>query len=140
MAVGRPVAVAAGVTAEPSILTTIPSCRDCTLETESSLGSNEAVKESVAGGLGIGVISRHALHGMDKEHGVRVVEVEGFPLPSAWHMVHRANLASAATRQPFKIGEREARRRQITAERMAQTLPGGADAHTVMASALGQSA
>jgi DNA-binding transcriptional LysR family regulator len=55
------------------------------------LGSNEAVKESVAGGLGIGVISRHALHGMDKEHGVRVVEVEGFPLPSAWHMVHRAN-------------------------------------------------
>ena len=55
------------------------------------LGSNEAVKESVAGGLGIGVISRHALHGMDKEHGVRVIDVEGFPLPSAWHMVHRAS-------------------------------------------------
>ena len=55
------------------------------------LGSNEAVKESVAGGLGIGVISQHALHGMDKEHGVRVVHVEGFPLPSAWHMVHHAN-------------------------------------------------
>ncbi len=55
------------------------------------LGSNEAVKESVAGGLGIGVISRHALHGMDKEHGVRVVEVDGFPLPSAWHMVHHAS-------------------------------------------------
>jgi DNA-binding transcriptional LysR family regulator len=55
------------------------------------LGSNEAVKESVAGGLGIGVISRHALHGMDKEHGVRVVDVVGFPLPSAWHMVNPAN-------------------------------------------------
>ncbi len=55
------------------------------------LGSNEAVKESVAGGLGIGVISRHALHGMDKEHGVRVIDVDGFPLPSAWHMVHRAS-------------------------------------------------
>jgi DNA-binding transcriptional LysR family regulator len=54
-------------------------------------GSNEAVKESVAGGLGLGVISRHALHGMDKENGVRVIDVEGFPLPSAWHMVHRAN-------------------------------------------------
>ncbi len=52
------------------------------------LGSNEAVKESVAGGLGIGVISRHALHGMDKEHGVRVIDVVGFPLPSAWHMVN----------------------------------------------------
>jgi DNA-binding transcriptional LysR family regulator len=55
------------------------------------LGSNEAVKESVAGGLGLGVVSRHALHGHDREHGVRVVEVEGFPLPSAWHMVHHTH-------------------------------------------------
>ncbi len=55
------------------------------------LGSNEAIKESVAGGLGLGVVSQHALHGMDKEHGVRIVDVDGFPLPSAWHMVHHAN-------------------------------------------------
>ena len=55
------------------------------------LGSNEAVKESVAAGLGIGVISRHALHGHDRENGVRVLDVEGFPLPSAWHMVHHAS-------------------------------------------------
>ncbi len=55
------------------------------------LGSNEAVKESVAGGLGVGVLSRHALHGLDKENGVRVVDVEGFPLPSAWHMVHHVH-------------------------------------------------
>lgn len=55
------------------------------------LGSNEAIKESVAAGLGLGVISKHALHGMDKENGVRVVDVDGFPLPSAWHMVHHVN-------------------------------------------------
>jgi len=54
------------------------------------LGSNEALKESVAGGLGIGVVSRHALHGLQKEHGVGVVDVTGFPLPSAWHIVHPA--------------------------------------------------
>jgi len=52
------------------------------------LGSNEAIKESVAGGLGIGVVSRHALHGLKKEHGVSVIELDGFPLPSAWHIVH----------------------------------------------------
>lgn len=52
------------------------------------LGGNEAVKESVAAGLGLGVISRHALHGHDKENGVRVIDVDGFPLSSAWHMVH----------------------------------------------------
>jgi len=55
------------------------------------LGSNEAVKESVAGGLGIGVVSRHALHGLKKEHGVSVIEIDGFPLPSAWHIVHPAS-------------------------------------------------
>lgn len=55
------------------------------------LGSNEAVKESVAGGLGIGVVSRHALHGHQKEHGVSVIDVQGFPLRSAWHIVHPAS-------------------------------------------------
>ena len=66
------------------------------------LGSNEAVKESVAGGLGIGVVSRHALHGHDKEHGVRVIDVEGFPLPSAWHMVHHASQKLSPVAQAFK--------------------------------------
>lgn len=52
------------------------------------LGSNEAVKESVAGGLGLGVISRHALQ---SQSGVCILDVEGFPIPSAWHMVHHKN-------------------------------------------------
>ena len=52
------------------------------------LGSNEAIKESVAGGLGISVISSHALHGNAKEHGVSVINVEGFPVQSHWHVVH----------------------------------------------------
>jgi LysR family transcriptional regulator, low CO2-responsive transcriptional regulator len=55
-----------------------------------ALGSNEAVKESVAGGLGIGVISQYALHGYQKEHGVRVIQVDDFPLKSSWHLVHLA--------------------------------------------------
>ena len=55
------------------------------------LGSNEAIKESVAGGLGLGVVSKHALHGLDQENGVRIIDVEVFPLPSAWHMVHQAS-------------------------------------------------
>jgi DNA-binding transcriptional LysR family regulator len=51
------------------------------------LGSNEALKEAVAGGLGLSVISSHALHGRSREYGVTVLDVEGFPLPSAWHVV-----------------------------------------------------
>lgn len=52
------------------------------------LGSNEAIKESVAGGMGISVISSHALHGNAKEHGVSILNVEGFPVESHWHVVH----------------------------------------------------
>jgi DNA-binding transcriptional LysR family regulator len=52
------------------------------------LGSNEAIKESVAGGLGISVISSHALHGKAREQGVSVLNVEGFPVASHWHVVH----------------------------------------------------
>ena len=52
------------------------------------LGSNEAIKESVAGGLGIAVISSHAISGHAREHGVCVLNVQGFPIQSNWHIVH----------------------------------------------------
>lgn len=54
------------------------------------LGSNEAIKEAVAGGLGIGMVSKHALHGHQKEHGVAIINVKGFPIMSHWHIVHPA--------------------------------------------------
>jgi DNA-binding transcriptional LysR family regulator len=54
------------------------------------LGSNEAIKEAVAGGLGIGVVSKHALHGHQKEHGVAIINIKGFPIMSHWHIVHPA--------------------------------------------------
>lgn len=66
------------------------------------LGSNEAVKESVAAGLGIGLVSKHALHGLDKENGVRVVNVKGFPVPSAWHMVHHASQKLSPAAMAFR--------------------------------------
>jgi len=66
------------------------------------LGSNEAIKESVAGGLGIGVVSRHALHGHQKENGVSVIDVQGFPLPSAWHIVYPASKKLSPLALAFK--------------------------------------
>ena len=53
-----------------------------------SLGSNEAIRESVAGALGLSVLSVHAL-GEDPEsrHGVTVLDVQGFPIESRWHLV-----------------------------------------------------
>jgi LysR family transcriptional regulator, low CO2-responsive transcriptional regulator len=66
------------------------------------LGSNEAVKESVAGGLGLGVVSRHALHGHKKENGVSVIDIEGFPVSSAWHIVHPASKKLSPLALAFK--------------------------------------
>lgn len=66
------------------------------------LGSNEALKESVAGGLGLGLVSRHALHGLTKKQGICVVDVEGFPLPSAWHVVHPARKKLSPLALAFK--------------------------------------
>ncbi len=66
------------------------------------LGSNEAIKESVAGGLGIGVISSHALHGLNKEHGVSIIQVDGFPIASNWHIVHPTNKKLSPVAVAFK--------------------------------------
>lgn len=66
------------------------------------LGSNEAIKEAVAGGLGLGVISSHALHGRAREHGVSVLSVAGFPVPSQWHIVHPASRSLSPIAAAFK--------------------------------------
>ena len=52
------------------------------------LGSNEAIKESVAGELGIAVVSRHALYANAVDTAVTVLNVKGFPINSNWHVVH----------------------------------------------------
>lgn len=52
------------------------------------LGSNEAVREAVAGGLGLAVISVHALAAKPSTQGVAVLDVQGFPITSQWHIVY----------------------------------------------------
>ena len=53
------------------------------------LGSNEAIKEAVAGDLGVSVVSSYALHGHAAEQGVSVLDVRGFPIQSNWHVVRQ---------------------------------------------------
>lgn len=52
-----------------------------------ALGSNEAIKEAVAGGLGLSVLSSHALGTKPQSQGLAVLNVRGFPLHSQWHLV-----------------------------------------------------
>lgn len=52
-----------------------------------ALGSNEAIKEAVAGGLGLAVVSSHALRHAPTP-GLAVMDVVGFPIASRWHIVY----------------------------------------------------
>lgn len=58
------------------------------LKTRMTLGSNEAVKQAVAGGLGVAVLSRHTLT-LDTASGAFVIlDVQGFPLLRQWNAVY----------------------------------------------------
>jgi DNA-binding transcriptional LysR family regulator len=45
------------------------------------LGSNEAIKQAILGGLGIAVLSKHALGMGSDQSGLTILNVEGFPIP-----------------------------------------------------------
>ena len=55
-------------------------------EVRMELGSNEAIKQAVAGGLGLAVLSRSTLY-PDGDNDLVVLDVEGFPIHRAWYVV-----------------------------------------------------
>ena len=52
------------------------------------LGSNEAIKQAVAGGLGLSILSRHALSPDPATEGLAILDLVGFPILSNWYIVH----------------------------------------------------
>ena len=52
------------------------------------LGSNEAIKHSIVGGLGLSILSLHTLTLEGANGPVAVLDVEGFPIQRQWFMVH----------------------------------------------------
>jgi LysR family transcriptional regulator, low CO2-responsive transcriptional regulator len=52
------------------------------------LGSNEAIKQAIIGGLGISVLSRHTLGLEGISNELAILDVQGFPLRRNWYVVH----------------------------------------------------
>ena len=50
------------------------------------LGSNEAIKQAVIGGLGIAVLSKYSL-GDQSDEEVAILKCKEFPIDSSWHIV-----------------------------------------------------
>ncbi|HKJ87513.1 MAG TPA: LysR substrate-binding domain-containing protein, partial [Gammaproteobacteria bacterium] len=60
--------------------------RGVSLKVRMELGSNEAIKQSVAAGMGISVLSQHTLVGSGGE--LALLDVEGFPIERQWYLVY----------------------------------------------------
>jgi LysR family transcriptional regulator, low CO2-responsive transcriptional regulator len=54
------------------------------------LGSNEAIKQAVIGGLGISVLSSHTLDLEASDKQFAVLDVQGFPIKLHWYFVYPA--------------------------------------------------
>lgn len=52
------------------------------------LGSNEAIKQAVAGGLGLSVLSQHSLSPHLEDDQLAVLPVEGFPVRCSWWILY----------------------------------------------------
>ncbi|ARU31054.1 LysR family transcriptional regulator [Sulfuriferula sp. AH1] len=62
--------------------------RGLSLNVRMELGSNEAIKQAVAGGLGVAVLSAHTLALEKSGDELAVLDVAGFPIMRQWHVAY----------------------------------------------------
>jgi DNA-binding transcriptional LysR family regulator len=65
-------------------------------------GGNEAIKQAVAGGLGVSILSRHTLAMPGEDSPVAVLDVEGFPVQRRWHLVYPAGKVLTPVARAFR--------------------------------------
>lgn len=61
--------------------------RDVPLKIRMELGSNEAIKQAIAGGLGLALLSQSTLNLDPSQKEVAILDVEGFPIKRSWYVV-----------------------------------------------------
>lgn len=65
------------------------------------LGSNEAIKQAIAGGLGISVLSEHCLISESQFSELITLDVEHFPIARKWYVSHLAGKKLSVIAQTF---------------------------------------
>jgi DNA-binding transcriptional LysR family regulator len=63
----------------------------CEINVEMEIGSNEAIKHAIVGGLGVSVLSRHVLALEGTKGPLTILDVEGFPIQRHWYIVYPAS-------------------------------------------------
>ncbi|HHP7231231.1 MAG TPA: LysR family transcriptional regulator [Xenococcaceae cyanobacterium] len=65
------------------------------------LGSNEAIKQAIAGGLGISILSEHCLISEGKSGELTILDVEHFPIERRWYVARLAGKKLSVIAQTF---------------------------------------
>jgi len=76
--------------------------RDMRLKTGMEVGSNEAIKQSVQAGLGLGLLSRATIEQELALKRLVVLDVADFPIMRHWFVVHRKGKRLSAAAEAFK--------------------------------------
>ncbi|MBI3569812.1 MAG: LysR family transcriptional regulator [Gammaproteobacteria bacterium] len=76
--------------------------RGMRLKTGMEVGSNEAIKQSVQAGLGLGLLSRATIEQELALKRLGVLDVEDFPIMRHWYVVHRKGKRLSAAAEAFK--------------------------------------
>ncbi len=90
---------------------------DMPLLVNMQVGNNSAIKQGVAAGLGIALISRVAIDMELETNRLVILDVDGFPIMRQWRIVHLKDKNLSATARTFKIflvqhADRRVRRRE----------------------------
>ena len=72
------------------------------LHSSMEMSSNEAIKQAVQAGLGLGILSLQTLEMELALKRLAVLQVEGFPIMRHWYIVHRADKRLSPAAQAFK--------------------------------------
>ena len=76
--------------------------RGMRLKTGMEVGSNEAIKQSVQAGLGLGLLSRATIEQELALRRLAVLDVADFPIMRHWFVVHRKGKRLSAAAEAFK--------------------------------------
>lgn len=72
------------------------------LEAGMEMSSNEAIKQAVQAGLGLGIVSIHTLKLELALKTLAIVNVEGFPIERRWYLVHRKGKRLSPVAEAFQ--------------------------------------
>ncbi|MBI1423483.1 MAG: LysR family transcriptional regulator [Gammaproteobacteria bacterium] len=76
--------------------------RGIRVETGMEMTSNEAIKQAVEAGLGLGIVSIHTLELELETRRLVILNVEGFPILRHWYVVHRRGKRLSPVAEAFR--------------------------------------